>query len=49
MVHYNYALHMNELRMHYAGNLKNTMVTILQMATSFIQWQSEKIFGILKK
>lgn len=37
LVHSNYVLHRNELHMHYAGNLKNTMVTIVHMATSFIQ------------
>lgn len=37
MLHSNYVLHRNELLMHYADNLKDSMVTILHMATCFIQ------------
>lgn len=37
MVRSNYVLYRNELHIHYAGNLKNTMVTIAHMATAFMQ------------
>lgn len=37
MVHSNYVLYRNKLHIHYAGNLKNTMVTIVHMAAAFIQ------------
>lgn len=37
MLHSNYVLHRNELHMHYADNTNDTMVTLVYMATSFIQ------------